>query len=153
VPWQLRGWGRGSCYTMDMSWTLVALQCESSGHAMLYAQWLSQWEMSCYVYLGTIQNFRLFFSFFLMGWGLNSGLCACKAGTVPLEPHLQFRLFLKGREGGDDAASPGSLYRVVERSRCKKPAEVCVATLAPQLPKHPRFGGAAWSSLSSGNAG
>jgi hypothetical protein len=22
-------------------------------------------------------------------WGLNSGLCTCKAGAVPLEPHLQ----------------------------------------------------------------
>jgi hypothetical protein len=22
-------------------------------------------------------------------WGLNSGFCACKAGTLPLEPHLQ----------------------------------------------------------------
>jgi hypothetical protein len=23
------------------------------------------------------------------GWGLNSGLCACKVGTLPLEPQLQ----------------------------------------------------------------
>jgi hypothetical protein len=27
--------------------------------------------------------------FFFMDLGLNSGLCDCKAGTLPLEPHLQ----------------------------------------------------------------
>jgi hypothetical protein len=25
-------------------------------------------------------------------WNLNSGLCTCKAGTLPLEPYLQFIL-------------------------------------------------------------
>jgi hypothetical protein len=35
--------------------------------------------------------FSFFFHFFLCveNFGLNSGLHACKAGTVPLEPHLQ----------------------------------------------------------------
>jgi hypothetical protein len=27
--------------------------------------------------------------FFWWEWGLNSGLCTCKACTLPLEPHLQ----------------------------------------------------------------
>jgi hypothetical protein len=27
--------------------------------------------------------------FFLWDWGFNSGLHTCKAGAVPLEPHLQ----------------------------------------------------------------
>jgi hypothetical protein len=26
---------------------------------------------------------------FWWGWGLNSGLCGCKAGALLLEPHLQ----------------------------------------------------------------
>jgi hypothetical protein len=26
---------------------------------------------------------------FLWDWGLNSGLCACKSGTLSLEPHFQ----------------------------------------------------------------
>jgi hypothetical protein len=30
-----------------------------------------------------------FFSSFLVGLGLNSGLCTCKAGTPPFEPHFQ----------------------------------------------------------------
>jgi hypothetical protein len=30
--------------------------------------------------------------FLLVGLGLNSGLWACKAGTLPLKPHLQFNL-------------------------------------------------------------
>jgi hypothetical protein len=36
---------------------------------------------------------RDFFFFFLWDWGLNSGLCVCKAGTLLLEPHLQSILF------------------------------------------------------------
>jgi hypothetical protein len=31
-------------------------------------------------------------SFFLVYWGLNSGLSTCKAGTLLLEPHLQFKM-------------------------------------------------------------
>jgi hypothetical protein len=33
------------------------------------------------------------FFVFLVGLGLNSGLCSCKAGIVLLEPHLQSILF------------------------------------------------------------
>jgi hypothetical protein len=29
------------------------------------------------------------FFFFLVGLGLNSGFCTCKAGAPPLDPHLQ----------------------------------------------------------------
>lgn len=37
-------------------------------------------------------------------WGLNSGLCACQAGTLPTEPHLQPLMFsLKA----DEAACNG----------------------------------------------
>jgi hypothetical protein len=36
-----------------------------------------------------IPFFFFFFFFFLWDWSLNSGLSACKAGTLLLEPHLQ----------------------------------------------------------------
>jgi hypothetical protein len=41
-------------------------------------------------HLFTVENpkFKIFF-FFLWNWSLNSGLCTCKAGALPLEPHLQ----------------------------------------------------------------
>jgi hypothetical protein len=29
---------------------------------------------------------------YLVGWDLNSGLCACKTGALPLEPYIQFIL-------------------------------------------------------------
>jgi hypothetical protein len=34
------------------------------------------------------EGFTLFYLFF-GGLGLKSGLCTCKAGALPLEPHLQ----------------------------------------------------------------
>jgi hypothetical protein len=34
--------------------------------------------------------FFVFFFFFWWDWGLSSGLRICKAGTLLLEPHLQF---------------------------------------------------------------
>jgi hypothetical protein len=34
-------------------------------------------------------RFPNFFFFFWWDWGLNSGLCSCKAGILPLEPLLQ----------------------------------------------------------------
>jgi hypothetical protein len=36
---------------------------------------------------------HFFFSFFLVGWNLNSGLHACKAGILLLEPHIQFLIW------------------------------------------------------------
>jgi hypothetical protein len=30
-----------------------------------------------------------FVCFLFVDWGLNSGLCTCKAATLPLDPHLQ----------------------------------------------------------------
>jgi hypothetical protein len=41
-----------------------------------------------------------FLIFFLVGLGLNSGLHTCKAGTVPLKPHLHsVLLWLFWRQG------------------------------------------------------
>jgi hypothetical protein len=43
-------------------------------------------------------------SFFWWDWGLNLGFDACKAGTVPLEPHLQSSPFFSGDFGDGDLA-------------------------------------------------
>jgi hypothetical protein len=37
--------------------------------------------------------------FFWFDQHLNSGLCTCKAGTLPFEPHLQVHLFCSGYFG------------------------------------------------------
>jgi hypothetical protein len=34
-------------------------------------------------------GFPFSFSFFLWYWGLNSWLCTCQAGSLPLELHFQ----------------------------------------------------------------
>jgi hypothetical protein len=41
-----------------------------------------------FLMLGTLPP-PFFFFFFWWGWSLNSGLCACKTGTLLLEAHLQ----------------------------------------------------------------
>jgi hypothetical protein len=47
------------------------------------------------------------FPFFWWDWGLNSGLCTCKAGAVPLEPHLHsILLWLFWRWGLENYLSP-----------------------------------------------
>jgi hypothetical protein len=38
-------------------------------------------------------NLLYAYFFFLWDWGLNSGLQTCKAGTFPLESHVQFLFF------------------------------------------------------------
>jgi hypothetical protein len=41
-----------------------------------------------------VQDHLFFFFFFLWDWGLNSGLCICKAGALLLQPYLQ-SIFLR----------------------------------------------------------
>jgi hypothetical protein len=49
----------------------------------------------------------LFFVLFLGDWGLNAGLCTCKAGTLLLEPHVQSILLWLFWRGGLVNCFPG----------------------------------------------
>jgi hypothetical protein len=40
------------------------------------------------------EKWTIFLFFFLWPWGLNSGLCAYKAGILTLEPHLHVQQYL-----------------------------------------------------------